>query len=85
MINMQLAMYQMLTNVSINSTNTPENNVTLRVRPADDKSIITNYHSILKNHQKSLKRLTHKQQRSEKSTTTTRKSTLSLITKKSIP
>ncbi len=55
---MQLAMYQMLT----------ANNSSIRARSIDE-SIVTNHHPLLKNHQKPLKRLTHKRQRSEKNIT----------------
>ncbi|CAF4146144.1 unnamed protein product, partial [Rotaria sp. Silwood2] len=70
-INIQLAMYQMLTNVSLNSRSILQNNTSFRVdSPIDNKSTVTNYYPILKNHQKPLKRLTHKRQRLEKNLTT---------------
>ncbi|CAF3414428.1 unnamed protein product [Rotaria sp. Silwood1] len=55
MVNMQLAMYQMLTNFASNST--PQQIPSLRFRsPTDHQSPIIN-------HQKPIKRLTHKRQR----------------------
>jgi hypothetical protein len=62
---MQLAMYQMLTNSSSNSTNILQPNSSFQVRLIDE-SIVTN------NHQKPLKRLTHKRQRLEKNITTSK-------------
>jgi hypothetical protein len=62
---MQLAMYQMLTNVS----SIPQNS-SVRIRSIDE-TIVTNHHPpLLKNHQKPLKRLTDKRQRLEKNITT---------------
>ncbi|CAF0794029.1 unnamed protein product [Rotaria sordida] len=73
---MQLAMYQMLTNVSLNSINILQNNRSFRVySPTNNKLIVTNYYPILKNHQKPLKRLIHKQQRLEKNLMTTSRTT----------
>jgi len=72
MVNMQLAMYQMLTNSSSTSTNALQYNSAFRVRSIDE-SIVTNSHPSLKNHhQKPLKRLIHKRQRLEKNLTTSK-------------
>ena len=61
MMNMQLAMYRMLTNIS-------QDNSSFRIRP-----IGTNHHSSsLKNHPKPLKRLISKRQRLEKNRTTSK-------------
>ncbi|CAF0804759.1 unnamed protein product [Adineta steineri] len=68
---MQLAMYQMLTNVSSISSNILQqnNSSSLQIQPIDE-TIITNYQPSLKNHSKPLKRLNHKRQRLEKNLTT---------------
>jgi hypothetical protein len=71
MVNMQLAMYQMLTNSSSTSTNALEYNSAYRVRSIDESNV-TNYHLSLKNYQKPLKRLIHKRQRLEKNLTTSK-------------
>lgn len=53
MVNMQLAMYQMLTNLASNST-TSQMNSSERIRCSTD------HQSTMINHQKPLKRLNHK-------------------------
>ncbi|CAF2985059.1 unnamed protein product [Rotaria sp. Silwood2] len=55
MVNMQLAMYQMLTNFASNST--PQQIPSLRFRS------LTDHQSPIINHQKPIKRLNHKRQR----------------------
>ncbi|CAF4366513.1 unnamed protein product, partial [Adineta steineri] len=56
-VNMQLAMYQMLTNLATNPSTPPSSIPALRFRPAPD------YQAPIINHQKSLKRLGPKRQR----------------------
>ncbi|CAF4535710.1 unnamed protein product [Rotaria sp. Silwood1] len=74
---MRLAMYQLLTNVSLNSTNILQNKTSFQVDSLiDTESVVTNYYLTLKKHQKSLKRLIHKQQRLGKNPTITNRTAL---------
>ena len=64
MVNMQLAMYQMLTNFTSNSTSQAFPSIRFRS--------ITDHQSPIINHQKPLKRLNHKRQRLVKSNPTSK-------------
>jgi hypothetical protein len=68
MINVQLAMYQMLTNVQ----SILPNNSSSRIRSIDEAVVTNRHHPSLKNHQKPLKRLIHKRQLSKKNITTSK-------------
>ncbi|CAF3289156.1 unnamed protein product [Rotaria socialis] len=78
MVNMQLAMYQMLTKVSASPTNMIQNNSSCRIDSSiKNESIVNNCHPLLKNHPKPLKRLVNKRQRLERNIATSSSGTTS--------